>query len=126
MGKTHKMWVEPEAAEQQVDIPRSVLVDFIDKSIASALRAYPGDAILLGDEALRRLARTTDKIDAGTFLCQNSCGCPLTAAGRVKVDIGHGTNEPLPPMFVSFYTAFDNLMQRRYGPGPTTATVVAG
>jgi hypothetical protein len=68
-------------------LPRAKFIELIDEAIALTLNDsdVTVDVNQLNPDRLRQVARTNKTIDAGSWKCANSCGCPLTAAGYVTL-----------------------------------------
>jgi hypothetical protein len=101
-------------------IQRSKLNDIIEQAInyaRSTGRSVDIDEdkidAELQPEAIRAAIRNTDKIDSHAWKCENSCGCPLTAAGRIQfIDASdeHGRSVDDSTVLSAFYSKFDELM----------------
>lgn len=95
----------------ETTIPRSLLIEFVEDAIKASQQAAARDEQepTPDYDALRTIARTTREIDAFTFKCTNSCGCPLTAAGAVRVIEPNGSlaSDLVPFPYSEFARRFD-------------------
>jgi hypothetical protein len=116
MGKTVTVRQRPQHGAD-IRVPRAEVRNIVQQAIDHAERSYPSDVLLLGKEGLLAAVDDNPTIDARAWLCQGSCGCPLTAGGRVTV--AH-TDSAIPLIFNAFFKRYDDLaldLARRYGLG---------
>jgi hypothetical protein len=113
LGKYAVMdWEEVTPSSRPV-ISRQKLVEIVDEAIEEALDATDMTReqadLILQSEGIRSVIRTTNQIDSNAWKCRDSCGCPLTAAGRVYfTDDDDAKSVDSQSPLVRFYTAFDS------------------
>lgn len=94
----------------EVRVTRAQLISFIEVGIEKAYsRSYGFSREQIDDilqpESLRDVGRTTDRIDAQTWKCRNSCGCPMYKAGRITLG---AEGRELPEIISSFVEGYDS------------------
>lgn len=78
MGKSKAFKFSDTPDYNERTISRSMLRTAVEAGIRAVPAEQRGE---IYEEEVRRMAETTDTIDAYTWRCRNSCGCPMTKVG---------------------------------------------
>jgi hypothetical protein len=113
MGKKIRISFRQTRPDVTTEISRSKLIELVDLSIGEATsEASLENVDLLNPDVIREIARTTHQIDACTWKNAGSCGCPLTAAGRVSLVGEDESGSSAPGVYRKFFTTFDRLAKQ--------------
>jgi hypothetical protein len=82
MGKNHTTVSDDKVTGCPATIARNTLIAAVNRACAAVHNQHGEEADSL-IHSVKALARVTPKIDANTWKCVNSCGCPMVAAGYV-------------------------------------------
>jgi hypothetical protein len=108
MGNTVKIAHSVDDFSQRVTVPRSEVLEIVRTAAERAENIFPNDVLLLNKEGLLAAVRENDTIDARSWKCQDSCGCPLTAAGRIE-RVSTGGRRTAPGILGVFFRNYDYL-----------------